>query len=90
MKLLFKYLGTMIGVNGASLVSSHAAYYFKNYVVLFVVLILASLPLGKFIYSKFNDKVKNVFAPIAIAAVLIVCTAYLVDSTYNPFLYFRF
>ncbi|MBE5926175.1 MAG: MBOAT family protein [Lachnospiraceae bacterium] len=87
---LFKYLGTMFAVNGADLISSQAVYCFRNYAVLFIALIIASMPVGKFIYGKMNDKVKNIFAPIAIAAVLIICTAYLVDSTYNPFLYFRF
>ena len=87
---LGKYLATMIGLNGAGFVSSQAMYYLQNYLVMFIVLIIASMPVGKFIYSKINDKVKSVIVPVAIAFVLVVCTAYLVDSTYNPFLYFRF
>ena len=40
-----------------------------------------------------NDKLKNVVVTIAFVFIIViftVCTAYLVDSSYNPFLYFRF
>ena len=87
---LMTYLGIMLGMGGADFISSQAMYYLKNYFFVLIVLVLASLPIGKNIYSKIKESVKIVFEPLAIALVLIVCTAYLVDSTYNPFLYFRF
>ena len=42
------------------------------------------------LYEKLSDKGKACLTPVMIAAVLILSTAYLVDATYNPFLYFRF
>ena len=87
---LFDYFGAMTGFAGIPLISSQVLYYIKNYFTLFIVSICASMPVGKFIYNKLNDNIKNIIAPIGIACILIICTAYLVDSTYNPFLYFRF
>lgn len=87
---LIAYLGIMLGMGGADFISSQVMYYLKNYFFVLIVLVLASLPVGKNIYKKIKEPVKIVFEPLAIALALIVCTAYLVDSTYNPFLYFRF
>ena len=87
---LMGYLGIMFGAGGAKILSPQVIYYLQNYSVVLIVLFLASLPTGKKIYGKIKEPVKNIFEPFAIALVLIVCTAYLVDSTYNPFLYFRF
>lgn len=87
---LMGYLGIMFGAGGAKILSPQVIYYLQNYSVVLIVLFLASLPTGKKIYGKIKEPVKNIFEPFAIAVVLIVCTAYLVDSTYNPFLYFRF
>lgn len=87
---LLKYLAAMTGVNGTELISSQEMYYLKNYLLVFIILVFASMPVGKCVYEKISDRIKSVFVPVAVALVLVVCTAYLVDSTYNPFLYFRF
>ena len=36
------------------------------------------------------DRAQKVLSPVLMAASLVLCTAYLVDGSYNPFLYFRF
>ena len=87
---LLKYFLAMFGINGAEVVSTEVLYYLRDYSLVFVILIIASTPIGKIIYNKMNDKVKNVVVPVLIAVALVICTGYLVDSTYNPFLYFRF
>ena len=40
--------------------------------------------------SQLPEKALNVLIPVLILVILFLSTAYLVDSTYNPFLYFRF
>ena len=65
-------------------------YYLRSYGPMLVILAIASLPAGKLLFAKIPEKVQTVVIPILIAAVLVISTAYLVDSTYNPFLYFRF
>ncbi len=60
--------------------------------LLLAVLAIASTPLPKKIYYKLYEKsaaARWVGTALAVAA-LFVCTAYLVNSSYNPFLYFRF
>jgi len=51
---------------------------------------VASVPAVSTLMKKLPEAVRTVAAPVLIAAGLLLCTAYLVDATYNPFLYFRF
>lgn len=63
-------------------------YYLRNYGVTLVLAIVFSTPLIENLYKKVVRN-KNINAIIMIL-IFIVAVAYLVDSTYNPFLYFRF
>ena len=76
-----------------------AAWNFVLWGLLFaVLLILAAVgatPLPKKLAeaagrSKTGAGVIGVLEPLALAALLAVCTAFLVDGSFNPFLYFRF
>ena len=51
---------------------------------------VASTPLGATAYRKLNPRTQQVVCTLLVLAALVVCTAYLVAGTYNPFLYFRF
>ena len=63
-------------------------YYFGSYIVSIVIGILCSTPLTTKFYDKFKD---NNFVMIPLLTVIMLLSiAYLVDSTYNPFIYFRF
>ena len=53
-------------------------------------MIAASTTLGIRGWSRLPEKARKVLTPILMALSLLVCTAYLVDGSYNPFLYFRF
>lgn len=75
---------TMFNFNGGT----DWIYYLRNYGVSLVLAIVFSTPLIENSYKKVI-KNKNVNAIIMIL-IFIVAVAYLVDSTYNPFLYFRF
>ena len=85
----FVYYRAMFG-SGAGLWSAQDLFYLRNYAVIFAVAIVACLPLGKRLYDRLSERVRAAVTPVMIAAVLILSTAYLVDATYNPFLYFRF
>lgn len=61
-------------------------YYFKNYFIVLIVCIISSTPLVLRVYNKLNKTIRVVI----IFLLFIISIAYLVDSTYNPFLYFRF
>ena len=63
-------------------------YYFGSYIISIVIGILCSTPLTTKFYDKFKDNNK-VMIPL-LSVIMILSIAYLVDSTYNPFIYFRF
>ncbi len=85
----------LFGANGESLINASTVYYLKSYSAVLVIAIIGSTPLLKNIIEKLKtktnaNKIINLLEPIAMASILIIVTAYLVDNSYNPFLYFRF
>lgn len=83
------YLKVMFGLSGAGAVSPMFFYDVLSNMVLLVIAAAASLPFGAKIGRRYVQK-SPAAAVIPVAVVLILCTAYLVDAGYNPFLYFRF
>ena len=77
-------LGTGTGIPFAGALGS---YYIKSFGTLFVVSIVASTPICRKL-SQF--KYANELKPVLVIVLLLLVTAYLVDGSYNPFLYFRF
>ena len=81
----------LFGFGGLSLTSAETLYYLKSYAVLFVLGILGSTPVVKNAARRMDGtKAGVVLEAAAMLALLIVCTAYLVDGSFSPFLYFRF
>ena len=83
------YIGAMFGANGISHLPSDI-YYLKNFLPMLIIMVFASTPLITKLYSRMSEKLRSVCTVVLIIAGLILCTSYLVDATYNPFLYFRF
>ena len=80
-KLLFKQ---MFSFN----IGNEWIYYLRNYAIVFIIAIIFSTSFPKKLYKKF---IKNdVIDTVIILMIFLVSIAYLVDSSYNPFLYFRF
>lgn len=90
MSLLPGYLAAMFGFAPGGLVSPDALYYLRTYLPVLALAAVASTPLGKDLWHKLGQKAWRLALPACLLAGLILCTAYLVDATYNPFLYFRF
>ena len=92
----FKCIGSMFGAGGLPAVTSDSIYYLRSYAVILIVAVVCATPLPKkligFISQKDNvgQSVINVVEPIAVTALLAVCTSFLIDGSFNPFLYFRF
>ncbi len=85
----------LFGANGETFINHYTVYYLKNYLVIFVIAIIGATPFVKnaINHLKENGKIRkivNILEPITVVVLLLVVTAYLVDSSYNPFLYFRF
>ena len=81
----------MFGFGGVPLVSTEALYCLRSYAVLFVVGIVGATPLVRNTAIRLGDRsAAAVLRPVIAAALLLGCTAFLVDVSFNPFLYFRF
>lgn len=85
----------LFGVNGEKLINGETIYYLRSYFIIIVAAIIGSTPLINMCVKKIKEhknikKIKNVMEPIFIIAMLIIVTGYLVDNSFNPFLYFRF
>lgn len=70
------------------LVDKETLFYLKNYVVFFVVCIVGITPLCKNIYSWLKNK--DLVNIVLVILLLFISTAYIIDATFMPFLYFRF
>ncbi len=83
------YLAALFG-GGEGLVSSVFLYYLRSFAPTLVILALCATPLPRRIFDRLPEKVRGCAAPILMLGCLVLVTAYLVDGSYNPFLYFRF
>ena len=75
---------------GSGVVSATFLYYLRSYALSLAVMVFAATPLPKKLFSRLPEGLLRIVRPILVLLSLVLCTAYLVDSTYNPFLYFRF
>ena len=89
-----EFYKAMFGGNG-KLFDSIAFYEIKNYALIFLLCIIGSGNFMKNLYDKLKrsfsmSKVLSNVMPLVQTAMMLICTAFLVDASYNPFLYFRF
>jgi alginate O-acetyltransferase complex protein AlgI len=90
----FSYIGTMFGIGGAGLADWTGWYYLRSSFLLGVIAVLTAVPytyqhFSRLIFRRESKLGRNVVA-VAYGAMLLLSVAYLVNATYNPFLYFRF
>lgn len=84
------YYKAMFGFGDGGFFTATDGYYAASFAIMFVIAIIASTPVFKNLFERLSDKSKAILVPALIVLALVVSTAYLVDATYNPFLYFRF
>ncbi len=85
---LAAFLGTLFG--GGQLWAAVDGYHLRSYLPLLAILTAASTPLMKNRWDRLGERARSVLPPVLVLAALVLCTASLVDASYNPFLYFRF
>ncbi len=88
-------IGAMFGGAGLPLISAEALYYLKSFCIILIISAIGATPLPKTIISALGKRragaaVLTVAEPLVLTALLAVCTAFLIDGSFNPFLYFRF
>lgn len=89
------HIGGLFGMGGISLSSPETLYYLSSFAPLLVLALLGATPLPKTLFLKLTQrpvigKLITWTEPFALLALLLVMTAFLVDGSFNPFLYFRF
>ena len=91
MSLGVKLLGAMFG-KASALISQSDIYDLTRLIPFLIILIIACTPYPKKLFYRFYEKTKvwRAVTAVGCSLVFIVCVAYLVDSSFNPFLYFRF
>ena len=85
----------LFGMNGEVFVNDYTLHYLKSYLPVLIIALLGSTPLIKILIDKLRkikyvNNIINILEPILIVMILFVVTSYLIDNSYNPFLYFRF
>lgn len=88
-------IGGLFGAAGVSAVNPISLYYLRSFAVVFLIGIVGATPLPKRIVEQLGSTragamVVDVLEPLVLVSVLAVSTGYLVDGSFNPFLYFRF
>ena len=95
MKIALNNIAGLFGANSISFINDYTIYYLKSYFITIVIGIIGATPLIKNIIEKLKEKtifnkIINVLEPIVMVGMLFIVTSYLIDNSYNPFLYFRF
>ena len=84
----------LFGFGGVPLVSREAVYYLKSYSLLFLAGFIGATPVlctwARKLSEEKYPRTMAVLEPVFLLFLLLICTAYLVDGSFNPFLYFRF
>ena len=81
----------MFGLNNLDLINKETIYHIRNYIVILLISIVAATPLFKNLFNKIKQsKIISTLEVIYLFILLILVTSFLIDSSFNPFLYFRF
>ncbi|MBQ4574062.1 MAG: MBOAT family protein [Clostridia bacterium] len=85
--------GAMVGIGGLAGVTGEALYYLQSYALPLLIGAVGATPLPKKVWNLLEEHCKPLLTfiePAATAVLLVIVTGYLVDGSFNPFIYFRF
>lgn len=93
-----EYIRVMFALSGQELVNSQAIYYLSEYRLEFIIAIVASAPSYRLLKEKLEAvrlgraerALRSFLRPAVLGVLFLTCIMYLVNSTFNPFIYFRF
>ena len=75
---------------GQPLITGETVYYLRSFGGVLLLSLVGATPLMKVLVARMPGKLVRVLEPVVLVGLLVICTAYLVDGSFNPFLYFRF
>ena len=83
-----KRIAMLFGVGTSGFAGAETLYMLRSYAIIFIIGIIAAVPVAKLFRKKFRER--PYVEMILCGLLFIAVTAYLVDGSFNPFLYFRF
>ena len=84
-------LASLFGFGGLPLVTAESLYYLRSFAVLLAVACIGTTSVPKQAAKVLaKGRFWHTAEPVLLLALLLICTAYLVDGSFSPFLYFRF
>ncbi|WP_353654986.1 MBOAT family O-acyltransferase [Clostridium sp. CCUG 7971] len=94
LKSAIEYMKVMIGIGDYPFINGYTTFYISQYAVELVMAIILSTPIIKVIKKKIKgrkiSKIVNVLKLLVLFSLFVITTIYLVNSTFNPFIYFNF
>lgn len=90
-----QYILGMFGIGAAGIYDVLWLYNLRSYALILIIACVGATPVPKLIAQKLKsirggNIAAAVLSPVFAVVIIILCTAYLVDGSFNPFLYFRF
>lgn len=90
-----EYIMGMFGLLEIPLLSAESIYYLRSYLLVFIIASIGATPVPAAMLKKIKsyeagEKIMNAMEPVAHTILLLLATGYLIDGSFNPFLYFRF
>ncbi|MDD4124959.1 MAG: MBOAT family protein [Eubacteriales bacterium] len=91
----FDDIVSMLGFTGLKFINSDTVYYLSSNALLLVISVIASTPLFANIFARIKlkscgIKILDIAQPVSCLVLLVLSVSYLIDGSFNPFLYFRF
>ena len=83
------FIQNMFNINN-KIINSETWYYLKSYGVLLIIALVLSFPNYKLLFKKIHYKILDILEIIIYLILFVLCIAFIVDESFNPFLYFRF
>ena len=95
MHILQQNLISLIHSSSVTVNTELHRYVIRNRAVLLIVSVIGTTPLPKMLWNCYVQRAKkmilaDITSMIGVVLLLLLCTAYLIDGSFNPFLYFRF
>lgn len=95
LSLAFGNIRALFGGAELPLVTYETTYYLKSYAVILVIGLIGATPLPKYLVNRVwktraGEKWNCILEPVVLLAIVVMCTAFLIGGSFNPFLYFRF
>ena len=89
------FIKSMVGLNALALFNHSTLYYLRSYGILLLISFFFLFPYYKTLIKKvytntLNKRIIDTLEVIIYISIFILSVAFIVDSSYNPFLYFRF